>query len=85
MEAWIQKVGISPGIDYMASGIKLDQRRGQMAGVQVSVDDVLSIQQQYVVLAIDTDTAQAPKHPAVGQWLRPGPIDFIPRRTTLGS
>lgn len=41
----------------MASGIKLDQRRGQMASVQVSVDDVLSIQQQYVVLAIDTDTA----------------------------
>jgi len=85
MEAWIQKVGISPGIDHMASGIKLDQRRGQMASVQVSVDDVLSIQQQYVVLAIDTDTAQAPEHPSVGQWLRPGPIDFIPRRTTLGS
>src|SRR6267142_5565298 len=83
VEACFEKLGIAPRINHVARGINLNYERSHAPGVQVDVQDILPIEDEYVVLAIHADSAQPSKHPSVWQRLRPGQIDLVLRRSVL--
>ena len=57
MQPRVEKLRIAPGVDDITCGIELDDRRSQLAAVQVAFNDILPIEDEHVVLSIDTDTA----------------------------
>src|SRR5260370_4884625 len=83
VEAWVEHGQVAPGINHVARGIKLDDRRSAMPGIQVSVQHVLPIQEQYMVLGIHAYSAEPSEYPAVGERLRPRHVDLVLRRTAL--
>ena len=54
-----------------------------MTRIQVSVQHVLPIQEQYMVLGIHTYSAEPPQYPLVGERLRPRQVDLVFRRCAL--
>ncbi|PYS14775.1 MAG: hypothetical protein DMG15_06870 [Acidobacteria bacterium] len=83
MQPRIEKLRIAPGIDDITCRIEFNNRRSQFAAIQVAFDDILPIENEDMVLSINTDAAQSSEHPAVGQRLRPGNIGLISRRSRL--
>ena len=79
----LDEIGIAPGMDHRACGIELDHQRRQPAGVQVSIQHVLAIEQQHVVLGVDAMAAEAAGHPSVWEWLRKGDVYLVARRGAL--
>ena len=83
VEARLEKICIAPGVDHVARGIDLDDRRRHVPGVQLSFDDVLPVQDEHGVLGIHAGSAQPSQHPSVRQGLRPIHIGLVLRRAAL--
>src|SRR5215470_8442108 len=79
----LDQVWITPGMDHLAGGIELDHQRRQTPGIQFTVQHVLAIEKENVVLRIDAMSAEPPRNPSIRKRLREGDIDLVARRGTL--
>ena len=67
-------------MDHLAGGIELDHERRQMPGIQFTVQHVLAIEEEHVVLRIDAMSAEPARNPSIRKPLREGDIDLVARR-----
>jgi hypothetical protein len=70
-------------MDHLAGGIELDHQRRQTPGIQFTVQHVLAIKKEHVVLRIDAMSAEPARNPSIRKPLREGDIDLVARRCTL--
>src|SRR5215475_5437501 len=79
----LDQVWITPGMDDLAGGIELDHQRRQTPGIQFTVQHVLAIEKENVVLRIDAMSAAPSCNPSIRKPLREGEIDLVARRGSL--
>src|SRR5262245_51307213 len=70
-------------MDHLTGGIELDHQRRQTPVIQFTVQHVLAIEKENVVLRIDAMSAEPARNPSIRKPLREGDIDLVARRGTL--
>ena len=83
MEARVEQLAVAPGVHDVTVAVQLDDRRRQVAAVEIGVDHILPVQDQYVIVVVDAQTTQTASHPAIRERLGPGEIDLITWRPAL--
>src|SRR5579872_679576 len=79
----IEQLRIAPSIHHMDVRIEFDHRRREFAGIQLTRKNVLTVEDQNVVLGIDAHATKAAQHPLIGKRLWPGQIGDVFRRGAL--
>ena len=70
-------------MDHLAGRIELDHQRREMPGIELAIQDVLTIEKKDVVLRIDAVAAETARDPQVREGLREGDINLVARRDVL--
>ena len=70
-------------MDHLAGRVELDHQRREMRGIEFSVQDVLTIEKEHVVLRIDAMAAETARDSQVREGLREGDFDLVARRDAL--
>ena len=63
----------------VAFGVELDQRRREVAGVELVRQHVLPVEDEHVVVGVDAQAAEATHDPVIGQRLRPSEVGLVMR------
>src|SRR5229473_3256426 len=79
----LDQIGIAPRMDHLAGGIEFDHQRRQTPGIQFTVQHVLAIEEERMVLRINAMAAEPARNPSIRKPLREGDIDLVARRGTL--
>src|SRR5262249_26562402 len=79
----LDEFGIAPGMDHLAGRVELDHERRELPGIELAIEDVLTIEKKHVVLRIDAVAAETARDPQVREGLRESDIDLVPWRDAL--